>query len=61
MAGSITCPLVFFNVGYWIFWLEWGSEDSKMVTEFYEKKKFMDNVSLLDWREEIASDSQNGK
>jgi len=24
-------------------------------------KKFTDNVSVLDWREEIASDSQNDK
>ena len=49
-----------FLVDYYIFGLGWGySEDRKTVPEFY--KKIMDNVSLLDEREEIASDSQNDK
>jgi len=36
MAGSTPSGSLV-QVGYWIFWLEWGSKDSKTVPEFYGK------------------------
>jgi len=47
-----------FLIDYWVFWVEWDSKHSKTALKFYET--FMDNVTLLDWREKISNDSQYG-
>ena len=57
MAVSTTSGALVSLVDYYIFCLGWGSEDSSGILW----KNFMNNVSLLHWREEIANDSHNDK